>query len=90
MRYLKTIAQCLDENSVLIGYSLGDGRILIEGYSPDSLGVLTALRKSNQFQDVRFKTTVTKNVYSQKEKFEIEILLEPLETGAAPGSKKEG
>lgn len=76
MLYLKTIAQCLDENTVLIGYSLGDGRILIEGYSPDSLGILTALRKSNQFQDVRFKTTVTKNVHSQKEKFEIEILLE--------------
>jgi hypothetical protein len=74
--YLRTIAQCLDENSVLIGYSLGDGRILIEGYSPDSLGILTALRKTNQFQDVRFKTTVTKNVQSQKEKFEIEILLE--------------
>lgn len=90
MLYLKTIAQCLDENSVLIGYSLGDGRILIEGYSPDSLGVLTALRKSNRFQDVRFKTTVTKNVHSQKEKFEIEILLGPLEPGAAPGSKKEG
>jgi hypothetical protein len=90
MLYIKTIALCLDENSVLIGYSLGDGRILIEGYSPDSLGVLTALRKSNQFQDVRFKTTVTKNVHSQKEKFEIEILLEPLDPGAAPGVKKEG
>ena len=53
-----------------------EGKILIEGYSPDSLGILTALRKTNQFQDVRFKTTVTKNVQSQKEKFEIEILLE--------------
>ncbi len=74
--YIKTIAQCLDEDSVLIGYSLGDGRILMEGYSPDSLKILTALRKSNRFQDVRFKTTVTKNVQSQKEKFEIEVLLE--------------
>lgn len=90
MLYMRTIAYCLDEKSVLIGYSLGDGRILIEGYSPDSLGVLTALRKSNQFQDVRFKTTVTKNVHSQREKFEIEIILGPLEPGAAPGGKKKG
>lgn len=90
MRYIKSIAHCLDEKSVLIGYSLSDGRILIEGYSPDSLGILTALRKSNQFQDVRFKTTVTKNVRSQKEKFEIEILLEPLDPGAPPVVKKEG
>jgi hypothetical protein len=90
MLYMRTIAHCLDEKSVLIGYSLGDGRILIEGYSPDSLGVLTALRKSNQFQDVRFKTTVTKNVQSQREKFEIEILLGPPEPVAIPGDKKEG
>jgi hypothetical protein len=75
MLSLKTISQCMDEDGVLISYSLGDGRILLEGYSADSLGVLTRLRQSGQFQDVRFKTTVTKNVNSQREKFEIEILL---------------
>ena len=83
MLYMKTIAESMDEESVLIGYSMGDGRILLEGYSSDSLGLLARLRKSNQFQDVRFKTTVTKNVYSQREKFEIEILLK------TPGTKPE-
>jgi hypothetical protein len=75
MLALKTIAGGMDEDGVLINYSLGDGRILLEGYSADSLGLLTRLRQSGQFQDVRFKTTVTKNVHSQREKFEIEILL---------------
>ncbi|UCH94036.1 MAG: PilN domain-containing protein [Candidatus Aminicenantes bacterium] len=87
MLYLKTISRCMDADSVLIGYSLGDGRILIEGYSPDSLGLLTCLRQSNQFQDVRFKTTVTKNVYSQREKFEIEMLLRTPGTGAKPAPR---
>jgi hypothetical protein len=75
MLYLETVAKCMDLDSTLIGYSLESDRILMEGYSSDSLGLLTRLRKSKRFKDVRFKTTVTKNVYSQREKFEIEIVL---------------
>ncbi|MCP5048978.1 MAG: hypothetical protein GY940_17545 [bacterium] len=76
MLYLKTVSESMDQDSTLVGYSLeDDGRIMIEGYSPDSLGLLTRLRQSKKFKEVRFKTTVTKNVHSQREKFEIEILL---------------
>jgi len=73
--YLKTISEALGLESSLIAYSLDEGKIIIEGYSTDSLGILTQLRKSNRFKEIRFKTTVTKNVYSQREKFEIEIIL---------------
>jgi len=76
MVYLKAVADCFDENTTLISYALEDGRITLEGYAVDSLGLLTRLRKSNGFKEVRFKTTVTKNVYSQREKFEIEMIYE--------------
>lgn len=73
--FLKTIADAVGLESSLIAYSLGEGKIIIEGYSTDSLEILEKLRKSSRFQEVRFKTAVTKNVYSKREKFEIEILL---------------
>ena len=79
MLYLETISHAMDLESSLLALSLGEGKIIIEGYSSDSLGILTRLRKSNRFKEVRFKTTVTKNVYSKREKFEIEILLKPAE-----------
>ncbi len=75
MLYLKTVSQCMDFDSTLIAYSMEKGRIIIEGYSKDSLGLLDRLRKSNRFKEVRFKTTVTKDVYSRREKFEIEMVL---------------
>lgn len=74
--FLETIADCLGDDSMLIGYALGEGKILIEGYSGNSLELLDRLRKSGLFKEVKFSSTVTKNVYSQREKFEIEILLE--------------
>ncbi len=74
MRYLKAVTDAMDEDSTLTGYSREEGIILLEGFSRDSLGLLTRLRKSKQFKDVRFRTTVTKNVYSQREKFEIQLV----------------
>lgn len=74
--FLETIADCLGDDSMLIGYALEKGKILIEGYSGNSLELLDRLRKSGLFKEVKFSSTVTKNVYSQREKFEIEILLE--------------
>lgn len=73
--YLDTIAGSLGEDSMLIGYALEEGKILIEGYSANSLELLNRLRKSSLFQEVKFTSTVTKNVSSQREKFEIEIVL---------------
>jgi hypothetical protein len=81
MLYLKTIADAFDIDSTLIAYSMEEGQIYLEGYSTQSLDLLNRLRKSGQFKEVRFKTTVTKNVHNQREKFEIEILL------FAPGEK---
>lgn len=77
MLYLQTIAKAaaVDENTMLIDYTLGDGQVTIEGYSGDSLAFLSRLRDSKQFKEVKFKTTVTKNAYSSREKFEIEIRL---------------
>lgn len=74
--FLETIADCLGDDSMLIGYALEKGKILIEGYSGNSLELLDRLRKSGLFREVKFSSTVTKNVDSQREKFEIEILLE--------------
>ncbi|MCP4155472.1 MAG: PilN domain-containing protein, partial [bacterium] len=82
MLYLKTVAESMDEEAVLIGYNIGDGRITLEGYSSDSLAFLSLLRKSGHFKEVKFKTAVTKNAYSKREKFEIDILL--LEGGVTP------
>ena len=79
MLFMDTIAQSLGPESMLLGYTLDQGTITIEGYSPNSLDILEGLRKSNRFQEVKFKSTVTKNVYSQREKFEIEIILKPTE-----------
>lgn len=73
--FLETIVDSLGEDSMLIGYALGEGKILIEGYSDNSLELLDRLRKSGLFQEVKFSSTVTKNVSSQREKFEIEIIL---------------
>lgn len=82
MLYLKTVAEAMDEDSTLIAYTLDEGRVTIEGYAPDSLGLLTRLKESHVFKEVRFKTTVTKNEMTQKEKFEIELLLaESVEKG---------
>lgn len=81
--YLDTIAGSLGEDSMLIGYALEEGKILIEGYSANSLELLNRLRKSSLFQEVKFASTVTKNVASQRERFEIEIIL-------AQGKKEAG
>jgi len=81
--FLETIADCLGNDSMLIGYALGEGKILIEGYSGNSLELLDRLRKSGLFKEVKFSSTVTKNVYSQREKFEIEITLGTQEKTAA-------
>lgn len=75
LQYLDIIAGSLGDSSMLIGYALSEGKILLEGYSDNSLELLERLRKSNLFQEVKFASTVTKNVYSQREKFEIEIIL---------------
>jgi hypothetical protein len=92
MRYLNTVSDVMDIDSTFIAYSLGEGQILLEGYSTHSLGLLTRLRKSGEFKEVRFKTTVTKNVHSQREKFEIEILLfgpgEKIPANSDKGSQK--
>ncbi len=81
MLYLYTIARCMNADSMLIGFSIGEGKIILEGYSSDSLDLLTRLRKSGKFAEVRFKTTVIANAYNGKEKFEIEILLNSKEPG---------
>lgn len=73
MLYLKRVCEALDIDSFLTSYSIGENNIVIEGYSKNSLMVLTKLRKCKNFKEVKFKTTVTKNIYSKKEKFEIEI-----------------
>lgn len=75
MLYLQAVSDAMDPEAVLIGYSLTEDGITIEGYSPNSLEILNGLRKSGYFKEVKFKSTVTKNVYSQKEKFEIEMVL---------------
>lgn len=75
MLYLDTVAKCMDRDSTLLGYALQEDRVFMEGFSKDSLGLLTRLRKSKIFKDVRFKTAVTKSTYSQREKFEIEMVV---------------
>lgn len=75
MLYLQAVADAMDPEAVLIGYSLTEDGITIEGYSSNSLEILNGLRKSGNFKEVKFKSTVTKNVYSEKEKFEIEMVL---------------
>ncbi|MDQ1354689.1 MAG: ral secretion pathway protein [Acidobacteriota bacterium] len=73
--FLETIADSLGDDSMLTGYALEEGKIRIEGYSGNSLELLDRLRKSGLFQEVKFSSTVIKNVSSQREKFEIEIIL---------------
>lgn len=93
LQFLDIIAGSLGEDSMLIGYALGEGKILIEGYSANSLELLERLRKSALFKEVKFASTVTKNVYSQREKFEIEIILAtPGKNGKTeiPGAQEKG
>lgn len=83
--YLDTVAQALGEDGVLLTYTLEEGHIVIEGFSVNSIEILEQLRKSNHFKNVQFKSTVTKNVHNQREKFEIEMV--PGEPGSQPGEE---
>ncbi len=75
MRYLKTVCEALDQESFLTSYTLEGETINLEGFSRNSLELLARLRKSKFFKEVTFKSTVRKNIYSQKEKFDIEIII---------------
>jgi hypothetical protein len=75
MRYLKTVCEALDQESFLTSYTLEGETITLEGFSRNSLDLLARLRKSKDFKEVTFKSTVRKNIYSQKEKFDIEIII---------------
>jgi len=86
--FLKTICFSLDPTSTLLTYTMEDKKIVIDGFSADSLQLLEQLRKSGRFKEVKFNSTVTKNVYSQKEKFQIEIELETNADSKAPKTEK--
>lgn len=75
MRPLQALAEAVDIDSVLLRLSLGEEGMIMEGYSPNSLEILNRLNKSGVFKEVRFKSSVIKNVSSNREKFEIEMLL---------------
>ncbi len=75
MRFLKIVCESLDQESFLTSYTLEGDTVTLEGFSRNSLDLLGRLRKSNLFKEVKFKSTVRKNIYSQKEKFDIEIIL---------------
>ena len=75
MRYLKTVSEALDQESFLTSFILEGETITLEGFSRNSLELLARLRKSKDFKEVTFKSTVRKNIYSQKEKFDIEIII---------------
>ncbi|MCP4217358.1 MAG: hypothetical protein GY765_22125 [bacterium] len=89
MQYLKTVSEAMGPEAVLIAYSLREGKITMEGYCADSLALLSQLRKSSNFKDVKFKTAVTKNAHSKRERFEIEIILSDVSpTGQDTDEKK--
>jgi len=73
--FLNAIHQALDNDSFLLSFSLLDDRINLEGYARDSLAVLSRLERNPLFERVSFKSPVKKNIYSQTERFYIEILL---------------
>ncbi len=75
MLFFKKITESIIDDSFLTNYSLSDGKIIIEGYSNDSRLILSKLQKSNLFDNVKFNSTITKNIHSKKEKFNIDIKL---------------
>lgn len=77
MLYLQTISNAIGPGTTLTALTLKDDKIILEGFGNASLDILEQLRQSGRFRDVKLKSTVTRSVYSQRERFEIEILLLP-------------
>ena len=73
--YLKAIHEAMDDDSFLLSYALIEDRINLEGYARDSLAILARLEGQPFFTRVGFKSPVKKNIYSQTERFYIEIVL---------------
>ena len=72
--WLEKISDSLDPESQILEYSLNQNRILIKGLSSNSLELLKSIRDNDCFQEVGFKSPVNKNIYSKKERFEINII----------------
>jgi hypothetical protein len=73
--YLKIISDSIDADSLLNEISINRNKIILKGFSKNSLLLLNNIGNNKYFKKVKFKNPVTKGVYSKKERFVIEIEL---------------
>jgi len=69
----KIVNDTIDKNSYLTRFSINKNKVILRGFSNNSLLLLNKLRKSRHIKKIEFKNPVTKDVYSKKERFVIEM-----------------
>ena len=71
----KIVNDTIDENSYLTGFSINKNKVILRGFSNNSLLLLNKFRKNRHFKKIEFKNPVTKDIYSNMERFVIEMEL---------------
>lgn len=81
MLLLTELTQRIPDNTWVQNFSIRKGKVEIRGESVEAYGLIPLLEASPVFKDVKFKSTVTSNNRTKRERFHIELT--PIEQGAA-------